>query len=150
MSGEGWALLAVIAFLALAGGWAASSSLLPSGNSGYPQAVILLGQAIATAEGFWVTGSRAQRNNNPGNIGGGNASYGTADLGWQALYNQVQMMFSGASNFYNPGMTIAQIAWVYADGAHDPTGATNWANNVASALGVTPDTTLSTVAQMNA
>ena len=77
-------------------------------------------------------------------------SYGTADDGWNALYAQVNAMFQGTSGFYNPGMSINEVAYTYADGAHDPQGAANWANNVAATLGVTTDTTLSSIASLNA
>ena len=94
-----------------------------------------MANAIAQAEGFNVAGSIAQRNNNPGNIGGASNSYATLDEGWNALYNQINLMFSGPS-IYSPSMTLAEVGNKYANG--DP----NWAINVAATLGVTPDTTL--------
>ena len=103
-----------------------------------------LSNAIAQAEGFNVSGSIPQRQNNPGDLtsGGVIATYPTAQDGWNALYAQVQSMFDGTSSYYNPGMTLAQVGNSYAGG--DP----NWANNVASALGVSPDTTLAQLASM--
>jgi hypothetical protein len=135
----------VIALLAIAGGYTIET-VFPS-NKDYSAIINVLAQAIATAEGFYVSGSKAQRQNNPGNItdASGIASYPTADAGWAALYRQIGLMFSGSA-IYNTSMTLAEIAYYYADGAHDPQGATNWANNVASYLGVTPDTTLSALA----
>jgi hypothetical protein len=134
-----WALgLGVVA--ALAGG-AALVATVP-GVPGSPTSDIIqtFANAIAVAEGFFIAGSRPQRTNNPGDIN--LATYGSVQEGWQALYNQVYLMFYGGSQYYNPSQTIAQVGYIYADGAHDPTGASNWASNVASALGVTTDTTL--------
>ena len=112
-----------------------------------PDIVRRFSDAIAQAEGFFVEGSRPQRNNNPGDImhRGGFVVYGSIADGWQALYNQVHKMFYGGSLYYNPTMTIRQIGYIYADGASDPAGAENWAQNVADALGVSPDTTLNTL-----
>jgi hypothetical protein len=139
-------LLVAVAVLALAGG-AALVKALPPGT--VPDIVQVFSNAIATAEGFFINGSRAQRNNNPGNIeaGGQFVVYGSTSDGWAALYHQVYLMFFGGSAIYNPAMTIAQVAYQYADGAHDPTGAANWAANVAAAMGVTTDTTLQTLIQ---
>lgn len=61
--------------------------------------VELIAQAIATMEGWYVPGSRARRNNNPGNlrswganpIVGGYAAFPSADAGWAALRRQVQL-----------------------------------------------------------
>jgi hypothetical protein len=111
---------------------------------GYPEIVRRFSQAIATAEGFFVNGSIPQKNNNPGDImaHGHYVVYSSIEEGWQALYAQVYKMFYGGSMYYNPTMTISQVAFYYANGANDPTGAANWANNVADYMGVTPDTTL--------
>lgn len=57
-----------------------------------------LAQAIARYEGYYSTGSVAQRNNNPGNLRswgnnpvvGGFAQFPTAETGWVALRSQVQ------------------------------------------------------------
>lgn len=106
-----------------------------------------IAQAIATAEGFHIQGSRPQRNNNPGDL---TSSFGfqtsgqdgpfpvfqSVTNGWNALYMQVSDMLSGNSSYYNPGMTISQIGAAYAP--NQP----QWANNVASALGVTTETVL--------
>ncbi len=55
--------------------------------------------SIATFEGFFITGSLAQRNNNPGNLRSwgtmpvrdGYAAFPSADIGWAALRRQVQL-----------------------------------------------------------
>ena len=114
--------------------------------------VVLFAEAIATAEGFYVPGSKSQRQNNPGNLsaGGSTLVFSDPNAGWQALYTQVNLMFSGGSAYYNPNMTIQQVGYIYADGLHDPQGAANWSGNVASELGVTTTTTLAAIAQMSA
>ena len=132
--------------LAILGGGLAVSSL----PGGYPGFVTAFANAIATAEGFFVNGSRPQRNNNPGDImsGGSFVVYNSISDGWNALYNQVSLMFTGGSSYYNPSMTIGQVAQVYVDGPNATgmsPGATAWMNNVASVLGVSPGTTLATL-----
>lgn len=115
--------------------------------SQFSSVVIRIAQAIASAEGFHTSGSRPNRNNNPGDltyafgyptsgVDGAFPIFSTVTDGWNALYTQVQEMFDGTSAYYNPGMTISQIGLLYAGG--DP----NWATNVASYLGVTPDTVI--------
>ncbi len=60
--------------------------------------VLAIAQAIAQKEGFYVSGSIAQRNNNPGNlrswgstpIVSGYAKFATVQDGWNALYSQIQ------------------------------------------------------------
>lgn len=101
-----------------------------------------LANAIAQEEGFYVAGSIPQRQNNPGNltVAGQITTYPTAAAGWSALYAQVQSMFDGTSNYYNPSMSLAQVGNIYAGG--DP----NWAANVASILGVSTSTTLNQLA----
>lgn len=104
--------------------------------------------AIAWAEGYYVPGSRPNRNNNPGDltvdtIGKGTGKdgpyiiYGTAADGWAALRRQVELMFTGQSRYYKPNMTIAQVASRYTT-----TEQSAWASNVASRLGVSVQTRL--------
>lgn len=139
-----WLIVGGFTAVAIIGGKAFVNSL-PPGT--VPDVVQRFSNAIATAEGFFVDGSRPQRNNNPGDImsGGQFVVYSSIADGWAALYDQVYRMFYGGSVYYNPAMTISQVAYYYANGSGDPTGAANWANNVASYLGVTPDTTLNTL-----
>lgn len=136
-------IIAGIGIIAAIGGGLAAVSNVP----GIPDIVSRFANAIAKAEGFFVGGSRAQRNNNPGDIesGGQFVVYSSITEGWQALYDQVHKMFYGGSLYYNPTMTIRQVGFIYADGQNDPTGAANWAQNVADALGVSPDTTLNSL-----
>jgi hypothetical protein len=59
--------------------------------------LLAIAQAIAQKEGFYVSGSIAQRNNNPGNlrswgsnpIVSGYAKFATIQDGWNALYSQI-------------------------------------------------------------
>lgn len=106
-----------------------------------------IARAIARAEGFFVADSLPQRANNPGALTLGDVGFGTiADktvfgslaAGWEALHRQVALMLSGASAYYNPQMTLAQVAVIYTGGDNP----TRWAQTVAGALGVTPATTL--------
>jgi hypothetical protein len=62
----------------------------------------------------------------------------TLQNGWQALYTKLQNVLSGASSVYSPSMTISEFAQVYTGGDN----AAEWAESVASSLGVTVDTTI--------
>ena len=102
--------------------------------------------AIATAEGYGVPGAIPTVNNNPGDLrswpgvptgANGFAVFPTPEAGQAALQAQVNSMLDSTSSYYNSNMTIAQVASIYS-----PDGATNWANNVSAALGVSPNTTL--------
>jgi hypothetical protein len=117
-------------------------------------AVIAIAQAIASAEGFGVIGSRPWRNHNPGDMtkdltdraagtDGPFVVFLNDEDGWQNLYTQVRAMLAGPpySSIYSPGMSIAEVASHYTS-----TQQTEWAANVAAHLGVTPDTTLEQVA----
>jgi hypothetical protein len=103
--------------------------------------------AIAFAEGYFVSGSRPRRNNNPGDLerdltgkgigwDGPYVIYPTAEDGRQALEHQVRLMFAG-SHIYKPSMTIAEVAHHYTS-----TEADLWALNVAHYLRVTTETRL--------
>lgn len=108
-------------------------------------AIDAFANAIATAEGFFVTGSRPQRDNNPGDLtvdttgtgigkDGPFIIYATASDGWDALKKQVQLILTDASNIYNSDMTLRDIASIYTT-----TNQMAWANTVASALGISLD-----------
>ena len=127
--------------LAVVGG----AALTPPGAA--PDIVRAFSNAIATAEGFFVNGSRPQRNNNPGDImvNGQFVVYSSSSEGWDALYSMVYKWFYGGSVLYNPFMTIGQIAQIYVDGPNATgmsPGASAWAANVANYLGVSTSTTL--------
>jgi hypothetical protein len=109
-----------------------------------------IAEAIAFAEGYFVSGSRPRRNNNPGDLerdvtgkgigrDGPYIRYATAQDGREALEHQVRLMFAG-SHVYDPSMTIAEVARHYT--ATEPA---IWALNVASRLGVTVETRLNEI-----
>ncbi len=62
------------------------------------QLITKIAQSVATMEGYWVGGSLAHKNNNPGNIrqwdktpsNKGFARFATAEAGWKALYTQIE------------------------------------------------------------
>jgi hypothetical protein len=108
-----------------------------------------LAKAIATAEGFYVDGSRPQRDHNPGDmtadlIGRGVGTDGpfivfaTDDDGWSNLKAQIQKWFDGSSKNADSSSTIADLSGFYTNTEQD-----SWASNVAKALGVSTDTSLS-------
>ena len=107
-----------------------------------------IAQTIQRQEGYYP-GSLAYANNNPGNLiyvgqagavpgAGGFAKFPTYDAGYQALLDQI-------SRYADRGMTIQSMMAVYApagDGSNNPQ---LYAQNVANALGVDPNTPLTTV-----
>jgi hypothetical protein len=119
----------------------------PSPGSGVQR----LAQAIATAEGFYSAGSRAARNHNPGDMtqdligkgigfDGPFVKYSNDADGWADLYAQIQLWQSGASNYADSSSTIEDLSDFYTT-----TDKTNWAANVAHALGVSIDATVGQV-----
>jgi hypothetical protein len=121
-----------------AGGAAnAGDVFMPPITTSYDEKVQYLAEAIARAEGFYVAGSLPQRQNNPGAIKSGGVFvtlYPDAAAGWAALYNQVDLMLTGRSAYYNPSMTFSQIAQIYTGGDSPET----WAFIVSNTLGLTP------------
>jgi hypothetical protein len=108
-----------------------------------------LAQAIATMEGFNVSGSVAQRNNNPGNLTAspyatgnvnGYSVFPSADVGWQALDYQLQL-------YANRGLTLEQMVNIYAPSGNTPmtqgNDPNNYLNFLTSQLGVGPSTSIS-------
>jgi len=111
-----------------------------------------IAQAIAKQEGFYVTGSIAQRNNNPGNlrswgsnpIVSGYAKFPTVKDGWRALYRQVELNISR-------GLTLQEFfagkPGVY--GGYSPAADANdplyYAQYVAGQVGISPIVPLNTV-----
>jgi hypothetical protein len=114
-------------------------------------AVNAFATAIAYAEGFYVNGSRPQRNHNPGDLtidtvglgvgkDGPFIVYANDADGWTALKRQVQLILTNTSSIYNTDMTIQDMANRYT-----ATDQAAWALNVAGKLGVSPDTKISTI-----
>lgn len=113
-----------------------------------------LAQAIQTQEGYYP-GSLAYQNNNPGNLiyvgqsgatpgAGGFADFATYQDGLNALYNQLNLYSTGACAVCGgQPLTIAQMAAIYAPAGQGSNNPTVYANNMANALGVSPDTLLS-------
>jgi hypothetical protein len=104
-----------------------------------------LANSIATMEGWNVSGSLAQRNNNPGNIRfvgqagatlgeGGFAKFSSVNDGWNALSDLLNRRA-------NQGMTLKSLFYSYAP----PTDNNNtdaYISFVSKQTGVSPDTTL--------
>lgn len=122
--------------------------LVGIGQASIPETVVqAVARAIATAEGFFVAGALPQRANNPGNLMLGDIGFGmingktiyaSAADGWNALYHQVRLMFTGASRYYHPELTLREIAEIYTGGDNP----ISWATNVARSLGVSIETKL--------
>ena len=119
------------------------------------QLIDAFANAIAFAEGYYVTGSRASRNNNPGNLtvdltgkaiskDGTFVVYATILDGWEALKKQAAMIIDNTSQIYNSGMTLMEIAQRYTT-----TEQTAWATNVASRLGIPVDVPISSLLSKN-
>ena len=115
-----------------------------------------LAQAIATAEGYGPAGNVPTIANNPGDLELGNQGAGvtvasggqqitnfpTLEAGQAALENQINLIATGQSKAgYTPDMSIAQVGALYSGSQNG-----NWANQVAAALGVTPDANFASLA----
>lgn len=112
-----------------------------------------IAEAIATAEGFYVPGSRPARNHNPGDMtldligkavatDGNFVVYATDDDGWANLKAQIGKWFDGSSANADSSSTISDLSGFYTNTQQD-----SWAMNVANALGVSVDTPLSQIGQ---
>lgn len=141
MDGLGTLLLAIVAFAGVA-------FVLMQANpqGGPPAAVQKIALAIASAEGFYKSGSRPQRNHNPGDMtrdlvgravgtDGPFQVYATDADGWADLYRQIELWLSGESNNADSSSTIEDLS-----GFYTTTEKTSWAVNVANALNVSIDT----------
>jgi hypothetical protein len=118
--------------------------LIGLGTTSSPNAAIIA-NTIQQVEGYYP-GSLAYTNNNPGNLifvgqagatqgAGGFASFPSYDAGYQALLNQIQ-------NYANRGLTIDQMMNLYAPAGQGNNNPTAYASTIASALGVSTDTTV--------
>ena len=88
-----------------------------------------------------VTSSQFTHHTHPS----GKLIFADIGIGWNAGQHQVDLMLTNKSLIYKNTMTIQQVANHYAkehSTVHDQTNADNWAKNVASFLGVTPEYTL--------
>jgi hypothetical protein len=137
-----WVVLGVLA-LGAGGGVA-----LVSGTDALIQKIA---EGIATAEGYFVAGSRPNRNNNPGDLtldlgfpsigkDGMFVIFATAEDGWNALRRQVSLMLSNQSQIYNSAMSIFDVASRYTT-----TDVAAWASTVAQYVGVDVSTPLNQI-----
>jgi hypothetical protein len=114
-----------------------------------PQSVVdTIASTIQTQEGYYP-GSLAYTNNNPGNLiyagqagatpgAGGFAAFPSYAAGQAALDNQIQIY---ATN----GLTINQMMALYAPAGQGSNNPSAYAQTIADALGVSPDTTLTDI-----
>jgi hypothetical protein len=108
-----------------------------------PSLISTFANVVAIREGFGASpGNKPTRTHNPLDLGntddGSTVDMLTDQAGWNAAENQIRNFFSGTTK-YNPNMTIAQIAAVY---AKDPATGPAWAK----LLGVSVDTPLKDLA----
>jgi hypothetical protein len=126
-------LALVIAALAILSGYAISG-------------LKALAKAISFAEGYGIPGAIPTDRNNPGDLklsAGTITTFATPAEGWAALYHQLGLIASGASNYYQLDMSIGDMGRVWT-----ATEQSAWSSNVASWLRdhwrstVTTETTL--------
>lgn len=93
-----------------------------------------LARAISKAEGF-KPGTKAWRNNNPGNIrrGPDYIHFKSKQEGWNALEDLLTRVADGRSRVYTTDMKLKDFGKRYAESRV-------WAKNVARVLNVTPET----------
>jgi hypothetical protein len=124
----------------------------------FPSSVMKVAKAISVCEGFGLPNALPTRANNPGDVTTGDAGgfqisgvmnnegvvrfVNLAD-GWQALYLKVARMLAGKSKVYPLTMTLEEMGRRYSgstDGA--------WAKNLAEQLGLTLNSTIADLAQI--
>ena len=111
-----------------------------------------IAQAIATMEGFFQSGSIAQRNNNPGNLRSwgnapvvnGYASFATPEDGWNALYSQVNTNIGRGLSLYEFFAGKPGVYPGYAPSS-DSNQPVQYAQFVATQAGINPATPLNTI-----
>ncbi len=105
-----------------------------------------MAQAIYQFEGGGKPGATNSWNNNPGNIGGGQATFPSFQAGWDALLNYIQSHVS-----QHPDWTFTNFFSYYLTGNAYSSSVTNqgdpvsYASYVANSLGTTPDVSVSSV-----
>jgi hypothetical protein len=118
----------------------------------WSNSVLKFARAIAHAEGFGDPDAIPTKANNPGDLTGADGGslrvigtmnkegvlhFENLDDGWLALHIKVDRMLSGKSKVYPLTLTLEQVGIRYSG-----SDSGDWARNVASYLGVTPQTTL--------
>lgn len=113
-----------------------------------------IAQAIAAMEGFYKAGSLAVRNNNPGNLRSwgsnpvvnGYAQFPTVEAGWAALKAQIQKNINRGLNLSEFFGGKPGVYGGYAPSA-DKNDPVNYANFVASRVGIDVSTPLASIQQ---
>lgn len=114
-----------------------------------------LADAIAKLEGYGAGNNIPTVANNPGNLELGDIGFGTLNAangnkitifgsvqdGWTALENQLTKIVSGNSAYYKPDTTLAQFGKTYS-------GSPTYGNDLASALGTSPTTSVADAYQL--
>jgi hypothetical protein len=108
--------------------------------------VCLLAMAIAHQEGYFSPlVNIPQSSNNPGDIEIGDIGEGTRYgktifknpvSGWLCLFEQIEKMVNGKSQYYKPTMTFAQMGLIYSGGNNQ------YARNICAFLGIDTTKTL--------
>lgn len=155
-------MIAILLAVIVAAGYALYTQVQSPGSSmdtsGVDPVIQKIAEAIAFAEGFYIPGSRASRNHNPGDmtqdlIGKGVGRDGAFIIyandadGWTNLYAQVSGWMTGSSKNADNTFSIADISQFYTTPGTSGNDQTNWANNVASQLGVSPDTSIGSISE---
>jgi hypothetical protein len=114
--------------------------------------VVSIANAIAQEEGFNVSGSIAQRNNNPGNLrsgpsqsgaASGYATYANVTAGWQDLYSLIQKIIGYGVNLYQFfGGGLGYPGYAPAADSNQPAA---YANFVAAQTGIDPNVPLNSL-----
>lgn len=109
----------------------------------------VIDSAIASAEGYGIPKAIPTLTNNPGDLENGDIGYGmmgngitnypSIEAGMRALDAQISAIANGTSKNYSPNESINSIGQKYAG---QGTQGSNWANNVANALGISPNSSL--------
>ena len=136
---------------------AASGSNQPFSPAGADQSdprIIQICYAIAHAEGFGLAGALPTIRHNPGDImqrqpDGSFAvrTYADDEAGFSAQYSLIQSIVEGRNSLYQPAdMPIIRFAGIYTTGkpnaAQTSVNVANWAQDVATRLGLTVNDSL--------
>lgn len=93
-----------------------------------------LAESIGVAEGYGLAGAIPTVRNNPGDLklpgsNGQVTTFANPEEGWDALYRQLDLIRTGQSAYYNPDMTIFEMARVWTTTQQDA-----WGGNVVRAM----------------